>query len=135
MFATLFQAFSRPQYRPAFDTLEIRQWHTAHAVIVRLFGGLWSTNIETFQEAVAPLLDQPKPVIVIDLTGVGFVGSQGISAMLSLAKQLASVGAELRLVAPPSVVRDTLETTHLHRVLKIHETVAGALVDCAGTRM
>jgi anti-anti-sigma factor len=133
MFSALLHAFSRPAYRPELDTLEIRQWHTAHAVIVRVFGELWSSNIEAFNEAVLPLLDQPARLVVIDLTGVSFIGSQGLSAILSLSRRVASMGVELRVVAPPSPVRDAFEATQMHRVLKVYDTVASVLAHRAGT--
>ena len=134
MFSALFQAISRPPVRYELDELEIRQWHTAQSVIVRLFGELWSTNIEAFQRGVEPLIDQAKRVVLLDLTGVTFLGSQGISAMIHFSNQLTAAGAELRIVAPASPIRETLELAHFHRVFKIHETVAGALVDRSGTQ-
>ena len=129
MFSALMHAFSRPPFRPGFEGLEIRQWHTAHAVIVRVFGELWSTNIPPLREAIARIVEQPTRVVVIDLTNVSFIGSQGISTMLSLSRTLALAGAELRIVAPRSSVRDTFEATHMHRVLKLRDTVAAALTD------
>jgi anti-anti-sigma factor len=135
MFAAIYNAWSRSHGRPEAGTLEIRPWHTSHAVILRVFGEIWSSNVERFTEEVGRQIDPAKPLLVVDLTNVTFVGSQGISALLHLSKQLASSGAELRVVAPASGVRDTFTAAHLQRVLKLYETVAGALVDGAGTRV
>jgi anti-sigma B factor antagonist len=128
MISAFFQAISRPYLRYELDELEIRQWHTAQSIIVRLFGELWSDNIERFQEAANALIDQPKRTVLLDLTGVTFIGSQGISAILDFSNRLAAAGAELRLVAPASLVRETLEAAHFHRVFKIHNSVAEALI-------
>jgi anti-anti-sigma factor len=134
MFAAIYNAWSRSHGQSEPGTLEIRPWHTSHAVILRVFGEIWSSNVERFTEEVGRLIDPAKPLLVVDLTNVSFVGSQGISALLHLSKQRALSGAELRVVAPASGVRDTFTAAHLQRVLKIHDTVAGALVDCAELR-
>lgn len=128
MLSAFFQAISRPYLQYEADDFEIRQWHTAQSIIVRPFGELCSTNIERFQEAVRALIDESNRSIVLDLTNVTFIGSQGISAMLDLSNRLRAAGAELRIVAPPSLVRETLEAAHFHRVFKLHESVAAALV-------
>jgi len=135
MFAAFLHAFSRAGSRHDFDGLEIRQWHTGRAIIVRVFGDLWSTNIRQFREATREFLDQPQRLIVVDLTGVTFIGSQGISALYQIASELKSRGGEMRVVVPPSHVRDTFETTLMHRVLKVHESVAGAIIDCPATQI
>lgn len=127
MFTAFLSVFSRPGIHTELDDLEIRKWHTARAVIVRVFGGLWSTNIDQLREAMADLLGQSKPIVVVDLTGVTFIGSQGISALWQVGHELNFVGIEMRVVAPPSHVRDIFETTLIHRVLNVHETVADAL--------
>jgi anti-anti-sigma factor len=132
MFAAFLHAFCRDGSRDELDELEIRQWHTAHAIIVRVFGELWLTNISQFREAMDELLGQPKRVIVVDLTGVTFIGSEGIRALFQIAKELKSRGGEMRIVAPPSPVRDTFEATLMHRVLKVHESVADALHAACG---
>ena len=132
MFAAFLHVLSGNSSRDELDELEIRQWHTAHAIIVRVFGELWSTNISQFREAMDELVAQPKRVIVVDLTGVTFIGSEGIRALFQIAKELTSRGGELRVVVPPSPVRDTFETTLMHRVLKVHESVADALHAACG---
>jgi anti-anti-sigma factor len=129
MFSTLFGAFSKQPHVKDFFELKTNLWHTTNAVVLRVFGEIWQNNIEVFQGALARLLHEGKRIVVIDLSGVMFIGSQGISALLGFAKESRAEGIDPRIVAPPSQVRDAIELAHLHRLVEVYETETSAILD------
>ena len=64
--------------------------------------------------------------VVLDLTGVSFMGSSGLS-VLARAQRTAS-GGHLRLVCSPAVLR-SLRSTALDSLFRIEDTVTAALAD------
>ncbi|AUI64656.1 anti-anti-sigma factor [Amycolatopsis sp. BJA-103] len=78
-----------------------------------------STSPRLLSEIRALLAGAPR-VAVIDLTGVGFCDSSGLSVLVQLNRQCAESGTDLGL-APSKVVRRAIELTGLLPTLKIVE--------------
>jgi anti-sigma B factor antagonist len=77
----------------------------ADLILLTLVGALDTYTTPGFQE-YARRYDPGKVQLVIDLVGVSFLDSAGLSALLSLRTQADRAGAQLGLVCPdPSVVR------------------------------
>ncbi len=77
-------------------------------------------------EAEKALSDRP-PELVLDLTGVDFLDSSGLGALLSLQRRLADEGGFLRLVIGSRHVRRVIDVTGMANVLAIYDTRAAAL--------
>jgi anti-anti-sigma factor len=74
----------------------------------------------------------PDPVpgrLVIDLTGVTFCDSGGLSLFLDLHKRAAANGGQVRLAGAPDAVLAIMRTTNLDRILALYRTVADAVHD------
>jgi anti-sigma B factor antagonist len=65
--------------------------------------------------------------LVIDLTGVTFIDSMGLGALLGTMKRLQEKGGQFRLVVPAGDIRRVFEMTLLDRVFEIHATRDAAL--------
>jgi anti-sigma B factor antagonist len=77
-------------------------------------------------QADRALRDRP-PELVLDLTGVDFLDSSGLGALLDLQRRLADEGGFLRLVIGTRHVRRVIDVTGMAAVLSIYDTRAGAL--------
>jgi anti-sigma B factor antagonist len=65
--------------------------------------------------------------LVVDLSGVTFIDSMGLGALLGGMKRLQRRGGEFRLVVPEGNTRRVLEMTLLDRVFALHPTREAAL--------
>ena len=85
----------------------------AGRVSVRLSGEIDLSNADDLQARIERLVDN-CPHVVVDLTGIRYIDSQGLRLLNRLAIGLAANGAAFELVAPPeSVARDVLDLTRM----------------------
>jgi anti-anti-sigma factor len=85
--------------------LDVACQEQADLILLTLVGALDAYTTRGFRE-YARRYDPGKVQLVIDLVGVSFLDSAGLSALLSLRTQADRAGAQLGLVCPdPSVVR------------------------------
>ena len=85
-----------------------------------------ASNVREFREASQPLL-QDRTRIVLDLSGVKFVDSSGLGALISCLRQINGRKGDLRLCAMSTTVRALFELMRMHRVFNIHESRADAV--------
>jgi anti-sigma B factor antagonist len=90
--------------------------------VVTVEGELDMVNAPAVAEALDALVGIGAPVVV-DLTGLSFIDSSGIHALLQPRAEHGSI----EIVCPPGNVRRTLEVTRLERVLTVHDTLDQAL--------
>jgi anti-anti-sigma factor len=85
------------------------------------FGGrdvLADVNLAVCREDLAALIQQHAcEILAFDLTGVKFMPSGLLGLLASLRQQ----GVEIHLYNPSEDVRDALQTTHLDRIMPIHD--------------
>ncbi|MCC8248952.1 STAS domain-containing protein [Saccharothrix luteola] len=86
---------------------------SAGVVVVVVTGELDMATAPVVQEYVHRRLGDASRALVLDLSGVTFLGSTGINLLIALRSACESVGAALRLVATTKVVLHPLELTDL----------------------
>jgi len=94
---------------------------------VRLFGRLdvaGAGEIETQLLAATVAKGQPA---VIDMTGVDFIASMGIGALIAVSKGLALRQCRLALYGPQPMVRVVLDNAGLGKVMSVCDTPEEAL--------
>lgn len=74
----------------------------------------------------------PNGQVVVDLSGVRFIDSTGLSALVAAHTRSVENGGELRLAAVPPGVRQVLELTGLDGLFAIYEDVPSALDASSG---
>jgi anti-sigma B factor antagonist len=72
-----------------------------------------------FRADLEPILSEPNPKVVIDMTNVRFVDSAGIGALISCLKRATSNDGDLKLCHVAKPVRALFELVRLHRLLDI----------------
>jgi anti-sigma B factor antagonist len=102
----------------------------AQAVVVTVAGEIDGFTVDGLHAAVAAGLDQlgDAEILVIDLTEVTFLGSQGLQALFDVAQAVRRRGEPLRIVVDHNrLVIRRMQLTGLDDVLALFDTVDGAL--------
>jgi len=83
-----------------------------------------TANAAQFKDAAVRRL-KPGERAIVNLSGLRFLDSSGIGALVGIARHLGSVG-ELRLVAPDPEVRAVLSITRIDQILTVVDDHARA---------
>ena len=109
--------------------LSVRHEQVGDAVVVRATGDLDMATRDVLDvelEAAESLVTSPAPV-VLDLTGLGFLASMGLSLLIEHTKRCEGLGSRLIVVATARAVLRPMQITGLDTMLTIVPTVADAL--------
>jgi anti-anti-sigma factor len=98
-------------------------------VVVALRGNLDIDTALVLSTTLDQVLDQPLPQVVVDLSGVAFCDSTGLSGFVVGHNRAAAAGGWLRLAAPSDWMARLLDTVGLTGRLGVFPTVADALAD------
>lgn len=80
-----------------------------------------ASNVREFRDAVqALILDRTK--VVLDLSGVKFIDSSGLGALISCLRQVNGRKGDFRLCSMSTNVRALFELMRMHRVFNIHSS-------------
>lgn len=85
-----------------------------------------ASNVREFRDVVQSLM-QERTRVVLDMSGVKFVDSSGLGALISCLRQLNSRRGDFRLCEMSRTVRALFELMRMHRVFNIHDTRADAV--------
>jgi anti-sigma B factor antagonist len=88
-----------------------------------------ASNILAFRKLIQPLVDKFTN-IVFDMSGVEFVDSSGLGALIACQRTLKDRNGALRLAAMGASVRALFELTRIERVFQIYTSRQEALVAC-----
>lgn len=108
------------------DILTARIVERDGAVVVSMIGELDMASVRTAEPVVADAISRAKPV-VIDLTGLRFFSSAGITVLARLDNRRREEPLDVRLVADQGVVAIPLRLTGLRELFPIHPTLDDAL--------
>jgi anti-sigma B factor antagonist len=98
------------------------------AVLARLRGEVDISNAGSAREQLLDAVPNTASVLVLDLSGTGYLDSSGVRLIFELAERLNNRGQRLGLVVPDdSVVKRVLLLTEVHRVVPISTSVEAAL--------
>lgn len=107
--------------------LETRE-HVLTIHVVTAHGRLDAFSVPELRERLLALSTQGGRHFVVDLSGVDFLDSAGMAALVSLLKHARQVGGDVHLVWPASdAARRILHLTRFDRVFKMHDNVDEAL--------
>jgi anti-sigma B factor antagonist len=89
---------------------------------------LTSGGVESLLECLTARMDGGQPVqLVMDLSGVKFINSVSMGAMVVLLRRIKSRGGRLALAGLSGHCLNVMKVTGLDRVFEMHETVDAAL--------
>ncbi|MBP2319635.1 anti-anti-sigma factor [Kibdelosporangium banguiense] len=95
--------------------------------VVHVSGEVDISTIDTMSEYVLDHLAQTPPALVIDLSGVVFMGSAGLGLLIEAHQQADRTATTLRIVATSPPVLRPLEISGLLDLLPVRRTLTEAL--------
>src|SRR4051794_36449906 len=101
------------------------------STVLTLCGDLDLDAAPALVSALDKLLDRPAPRVVVDLSGLQFCDSTGLSAFVVGAKHASAQGGWLRLAAPSDWMRGLFDTLGVTRRIVVYPDVATALAEPA----
>ncbi|MET8654000.1 MULTISPECIES: STAS domain-containing protein [Nocardia] len=104
--------------------LEVERTSVGSTAVLTVSGEVDVASAPQLQSAIDEALREQPPVLVVDLSGVGFFGSAGLSVLLVATEAAPSGG--LRVVASDQV-RRPIEVTGLDKLLAVFDTLDRAV--------
>jgi anti-sigma B factor antagonist len=95
--------------------------------VVQLTGDLDLLTAPVLHERLWPLLPQPDRTVIMDLSGVAFLGSAGLSELAAASDLAGRHGTVILLVASSRAVLRPLEVTGLHTLFPVFDSLESAL--------
>jgi anti-sigma B factor antagonist len=97
--------------------------------VVQLVGRLNMASAAHLREAVTSIVDSGRTRVAIDMSGVDFLDSSGLGAIISALKTTRQAGGDLRIAAPSAQAQLVLQLTNLDRVLTAYDDAETAFGD------
>jgi anti-sigma B factor antagonist len=94
----------------------------AGVAVIRPEGRLNMVAAPALREELHSLIEDGNTRVVVDLSGIDFIDSSGLGALISGLKVARQSGGDLRIAAPTQQVQMVLELTNLNRVLRAHNS-------------
>jgi anti-sigma B factor antagonist len=107
-------------------TVAVHHHTSVPALVVEVTGDVDMLTAPRLLDALHTALRAPYPVLVVDLTGVQFMGSAGLSALVN-AHRRAGSSTSVRIVAPALTTLRPLQVTGLDAVLNVYQSRPDAL--------
>ena len=108
--------------------LEVTTRPDGGRAVVRLCGELDIACSEDLRRDLNEARREHGEHLVLDLAGLEFMDSHGLSVIVACFKATTAAGGSLTLAGPRPIVRRALEITGLHRRIPVTETLAEALL-------
>lgn len=99
------------------------------AAVVRLAGSIHMNVCEQLQTELIRLIDRPAHPLVLDLSGLKFICSLGLGALVATHLRSRHHKSAVRLVSPDPSIRALLEITKLIKLFPPYDSVERALAE------
>lgn len=110
---------------PAKDPLITSVSHDGGVAVLSVSGEIDLATIPAFEAAIADALTQRPTALIVDLSGVDFLASAGLQALVAARESLTGA-AEFAVVAGGPATSRPIQLTGLDQILSLHTTVADA---------
>ena len=95
--------------------------------VLRLAGEVDVATAPRLRDRLVQLVNEGPPKLVVDLSGLSFIDSMGLGALVSGLKRARAHDGDLRLVGASDHVAKVLEITRLDQAFVVGDTVEGVL--------
>lgn len=106
--------------------INILKDETEKMLIFKLVGSLDTETYENFMEKVALQLSKPLKAVVLDLKGLEYISSMGISAILQARGKIESIGCSLMLSNVPEHIEQVFQIVKALPDVPMFESIAEA---------
>ena len=107
--------------------MNITEARQGSKLVVTPTGRIDSQTSPVFDRHLAAVVERGDVHLVIDLTGLDYISSTGLSAFLSAAKKVRAAGGSMVLVGLNSRIRLVFEMSGFLRLFPIYANVEAAL--------
>jgi anti-sigma B factor antagonist len=97
--------------------------------IVRPTGRLNMVTAGELRQSIVDAVASGHASVAVDLSGVDFMDSSGLGAIVGAMKTAQKAKGDVRIAAPSDQVKLVLQLTNMDRVLKPYATAEGAFDD------
>jgi anti-anti-sigma factor len=106
--------------------LDVSNKQVDSATVLVVAGRIDITTSDAFRDRLLETISGGRPV-VIDLSGVDYISSAGLRALMLGSKQARSAGTKLTVAALHPVVLEIFQISRFDKLLPCHPTVDAAL--------
>jgi anti-sigma B factor antagonist len=97
--------------------------------VIRGAGRLNMVSGPLLRDTVKRAIDAGRPRIVVDLSGIAFMDSSGLGALIGCLKSAREQQGDLRIVSPSTQVAMVLRLSNVDKILPAHDTLEAAYRD------
>jgi anti-sigma B factor antagonist len=108
-------------------SIDIKTENRGGALVYRLRGSLDIATSPSARAALVEAASKGRQDIIIDLTGLEFLDSTGLGALIGAHRRALERGAEIRLAVGEGQIARLLNITGLVRILAVYPTLDDAL--------
>ena len=95
--------------------------------VLRLAGEVDVATAPRLRDRLVQLINEGPPRLVVDMSGLSFIDSMGLGALVSGLKRARAHDGDLRLAGPSDHVAKVLEITRLDQAFVVGATVEAVL--------
>lgn len=106
--------------------MEIRPLRRNDVTVLHLAGRFDTHEVVRFKRQLDQALGAPPARVVLDLSGVNFIDSAGLTALIQVLRRCRQEGGDLRISAMQQPVSTLFRLTKLDRAFDIFGTVSEA---------
>jgi anti-sigma B factor antagonist len=108
--------------------MELQTHEDGSVTVLTVTGDLVIGDAEsTFKKTVTRLLEEGHTRLLVDLSGVGFLDSSGLGALVRALTQSQKEGGQTKLLRAGPQIRKLLQMTKLDSVFEIHDDMEAAV--------
>jgi anti-sigma B factor antagonist len=106
--------------------MEISRNDDHSLTVLSLHGRLDHASADALQAAASQAIDEGCRILIIEMTGVDFIASVGIRALIRPSQAIAKLGGKLSVTDLKPQMRDFFKLTGLDQMFIVHDSVANA---------
>ena len=107
--------------------LRISAGQRSEAPVITVHGEIDMITAPSLHERLFDLACARTPVVIVDLSGVSFIDSTGLGALVVANKRFDDDGASLRLVLTHPGVQKVFEVTDMNEIFSVYPNVEEAV--------
>ncbi len=100
--------------------VEVQDLAEKEASLVRVSGQIHLLEARELEQRLEETLTDGQPNIILDLTAVSFIASDGLGVLIKVRGDARTAGGSLRIVEPPEPVLGVFRTTRLTKLFDIY---------------
>jgi len=107
--------------------LAVKDLTEKNASVVEVSGQIHLLEARELEQRLEEVLNDERPNIVLDITDVSFIASDGLGVLIKVRGDARRSGGSLRIVEPPEPVLGVFRTTRLTKLFDIYPSQDDAL--------